>query len=101
MRIVGIVFASFATGHSMIRLYADFQNADRLGRVRLNCNGTIADLAALKVELFEGMRVVLDECDEIVAEGTVTWGAEEGWVAEVDWDRIDADLRSREERKQR
>jgi hypothetical protein len=75
----------------MVTLFADFNNADRLGRVRLITAGTLADLAALKLDLCEGMRVALDDHDELAAEGTVRWSSdEEIWVAEVDWDQIQA-----------
>ena len=42
----------------------------------------------MKTELSEGMRVVLDDRDEFVVEGTVRWDAEEGWVAEFDWKKL-------------
>ena len=35
------------------KVYADFQNADARGRIRLNCIGTIEDLARQKIELRE------------------------------------------------
>jgi hypothetical protein len=81
----------------MIRVFADFNNADRHGRVRLNCNGTSDDLAALKAERSEGMRVELDDHDEFVVKGTVRWNGAEGWVAEVDWDQLGMGLKQRVE----
>jgi len=41
------------------RIYADFHNADLQGRVRLNANGTVNDLAALGIALSEGLRLSL------------------------------------------
>lgn len=37
------------------KIYADFQNADRAGRVRLNWVGTVEDLTRLQVLLREGL----------------------------------------------
>ena len=34
-----------------LRIFADFNNADENGRLRLNCTGTIEDLARQKIEL--------------------------------------------------
>ncbi len=40
------------------RIFADFHNADVQGRLRLNCIGTIEDLAAQKIELQTGQHLV-------------------------------------------
>jgi hypothetical protein len=76
------------------RVYADFQNADPAGRLRLNCAGTVRDLARQGVELREGLALTLysDDTDddgpaELVADGIVERSAE-GWVARIDWDAI-------------
>jgi hypothetical protein len=42
-------------------IYADFQNADPQGRLRLNCIGTIRDLARLQIILREGIRLTLHD----------------------------------------
>lgn len=69
-------------------LFADFNNADSRGRVRLNCAGTISDLRAKNMGLREGLEVVLSD-GELVAEGTVLWSREEAiWVAVIDWKRV-------------
>ena len=79
------------------RVYADFQNADVGGRVRLNCTGTVEDLSAQGIELREGLALSLysddaDEngnLDELLAEGTVSYSVDEGcWVATIDWNAI-------------
>lgn len=55
-------------------IYADFHNADALGRLRLNCAGTARDLAAAGVRL---------------ADGEVRFSEDErAWVAVIDWGRI-------------
>ena len=73
----------------LIRLFADFQNATPSGRVRLNTVGTFKDIERLSIELKEGMQVVIEDRDSLIADATVRWEAGEGWVAEVDWDRIE------------
>jgi hypothetical protein len=79
------------------QIYADFQNADANGRIRLNCVGTVNDLARLSLPLSEGLRVLLysDDVDDagnsgqLVAEGAVTFSPDEHcWVAQIDWTRI-------------
>jgi len=69
-------------------IYADFNNADPLGRLRLNCIGTIQDLARLGVRLQEGLKVSLHD-EEMEAEGEVHYSGEERiWVAKIDWEWV-------------
>lgn len=79
------------------RVYADFQNADQKGRLRLNCNGTRSDLASHQIELKSGL--VLDiyaddldkdgQPDNLQVTGVVEFSAEEQiWVARIDWSAI-------------
>lgn len=71
------------------QVYADFQNSDRWGRVRLNLHGSIEALTAEKVELREGLRLLLSD-GELQAEGMVTFSEEEKiWVAHVSWGEIE------------
>jgi hypothetical protein len=72
----------------MIRVFADFNNACIHGHVRLNTQGTLADLAALGIKLHAGMQIVLDDAEEFVADGVVRWCPDDGWAAEIDWDRL-------------
>lgn len=76
------------------RIYADFHNADALGRLRLNCVGTLEDLAAQGIELRAGLMLTLyaddlddrGELDELTTEGAVAFSEEEHcWVAAIDW----------------
>ena len=70
------------------RVYADLNNADANGRVRLNCVGTIADLAEQQIRLSEGLALTL-HCEDMEADGTVRYSPDENiWVAEIDWDAI-------------
>jgi len=70
------------------RVFVDFNNSDRQGRVRLNCVGTVQDLNRLGIVLQEGAEMLLS-CVELEVEGIVTYSIEEGlWVARVDWDKV-------------
>ena len=70
------------------KVYADFQNADRQGRVRLNCVGTVEDLAQHRIFLQEELVLTLYS-EELEVEGRVHYSAEEHlWVAAIDWDAI-------------
>ncbi|MES1023912.1 hypothetical protein ABN584_13545 [Gloeocapsa sp. BRSZ] len=70
------------------RVFADFHNADAQGRLRLNCVGTIADLAKQKIHLQNDQRLTL--CSEdLEVDGVVQYSIEEHlWVAVIDWDKI-------------
>jgi hypothetical protein len=71
------------------KLFADFNNADQHGRVRLNTNGTHADIKRLSLVLKEGMQVVLDDDDSLTTLGSVKYSNEENiWVAEINWDTL-------------
>jgi hypothetical protein len=70
------------------RIFADFHNADPKGRLRLNCVGTVQDLAAQNVQLQPGLRLCLYS-EDLETEGVVERSAEEGvWVAVIDWGAI-------------
>jgi len=79
------------------RIYADFHNADARGRLRLNCVGTVEDLARQQVELRDGLVLTLyaddlddnGQLDELLVDGIVSFSDEEHcWVATIDWDAI-------------
>jgi hypothetical protein len=79
------------------RVYTDFHNADAAGRVRLNCAGTVQDLARQNISLREGRVLTLysddvnedGEPDDLEVEGRVTYSGEEHtWVAVIDWAAI-------------
>jgi hypothetical protein len=79
------------------KVYADFQNADPHGRLRLNCAGTVEDLSEQQVELREGLLLTLysddvddkGALDELLVEGMASYSVEEHcWVAAIDWDAI-------------
>jgi len=79
------------------KIYADFHNADSEGRLRLNCVGTVEDLARQQVELREGLLLTLysddldaqGQLDELLVDGCVSFSEEEHcWVASIDWAAI-------------
>ena len=73
---------------SVARIYADFHNADEQGRLRLNCVGTIEDLARYRVDLRDGEKLILYS-EELEADGVVQYSEiERLWVAAVDWQQI-------------
>lgn len=82
----------------MIKLYADFNNADVHGRLRLNSQGTLDDIRQNAVQLHDGLSIQLyseDDCDEsgnpltMTVEGVLSYSSEEKcWVAAIDWSEI-------------
>jgi hypothetical protein len=72
-----------------IKIYADFNNADPSGRLRLNCRGTVDALRQHNIRLQEGMILHLTDEEELEAKGVVTYSNEENiWVAAVDWNSL-------------
>ena len=79
------------------KVYADFHNADANGRLRLNCVGTIEDLARQGIRLRDGMLLTLysddldakGQLDELLVDGVVSFSEEEHcWVAAIDWSAV-------------
>jgi hypothetical protein len=79
------------------KIYADFHNADAHGRLRLDCIGTVEDLAEQHVELHEGLLLTLyaddlddkGQLDELLVNGVVSSAKDERcWVAAIDWNAI-------------
>jgi hypothetical protein len=69
-------------------VYADLQNADTRGRLRLNCIGTIQDLAKQGISLRNGLRLALYD-EDLEVDGEVSFSDEEHlWVAVIDWQAI-------------
>ena len=70
------------------RVFADFHNADLKGRLRLNCAGTLTDLACQKIILKDSQHLVFYS-EELEVDGIVKYSKEEDlWVAVIDWDAI-------------
>jgi hypothetical protein len=79
------------------KVYADFHNADSQGRLRLNCVGTIEDLARQQIELRDGLTLTLysDDLDDqgrqdkLLVDAVVSFSEEDDcWVATIDWSEI-------------
>lgn len=74
--------------NQQFRVFADFNNADEEGRLRLNCIGTIEDLARQKIELQDAQTLTFYS-EDLEVEGIVKHSPEENiWVAVIDWDNI-------------
>jgi hypothetical protein len=73
----------------MERIFADFNNADKRGRVRLNCDGSIKDIERSGVKLLEGKEIQLSDGEDLETKGILHYSKEENiWVAEIDWDNL-------------
>ena len=71
------------------RVFADFHNADVQGRLRLNCIGTVRDLARQNIQLQTGLPLRLYS-EELEVDGQVQFSEEEKiWVAAIDWSAIE------------
>lgn len=71
-----------------LRVFADFHNADVQGRLRLNCIGTVEDLAHQHIVLRDGLALTLYS-EELEVEGVVQYSVDENlWVAVIDWQAI-------------
>lgn len=70
------------------RVFADFHNADTQGRLRLNCIGTVEDLARQLIVLRDGLCLTLYS-EDLEVEGVVQYSTDENlWVAVIDWSAI-------------
>jgi hypothetical protein len=75
---------------SLPKVFVDFHNADEQGRLRLNCIGTIEDLARQQAELENGQRLTLYS-EDLEVDGVVQFSEDEKvWVAAIDWSQIRA-----------
>jgi hypothetical protein len=70
------------------KVFADFHNADALGRLRMNSVGTVEDLARHQIVLYEGLPLTLYS-EELETDGVVQFSPDEHvWVAVIDWSNI-------------
>ena len=76
------------TVHNRLRVFADFNNADEQDCLRLNCLGTIDDLASQNIELKDGQSLTFYS-EDLEVDGIVKYSEEENiWVAIIDWNNI-------------
>jgi hypothetical protein len=74
---------------SPIKVFADFNNADSKGRIRLTTAGTLNDLKRMNIKLESGIEILLDDDEGLVASGIVLFSDEENiWVAKINWDEL-------------
>jgi hypothetical protein len=70
------------------KVFVDFHNADTHDRLRLNCIGTIEDIAQQQIVLRDGVCLTLYS-EELEVEGVVEYSTDEHlWVAAIDWHAI-------------
>jgi hypothetical protein len=80
-----------------IRIYADLNKGDSLGRIKLTCLGTTEDLEKHAIQLSEGMSLTfyMDDAndngvpDDLIVDGVVSFDSAAGhWVATMDWSTL-------------
>jgi hypothetical protein len=70
------------------KVFADFQNADEQGRLRLNCIGTIEDLSRQGTQLIPGGKLLIYS-EELEADAVIEYSDQEKiWVASINWEQI-------------
>jgi hypothetical protein len=69
------------------RIYADFQNTDPRGRIRLNTVGSQLDLEGEQAELADGLELVVYS-EDLEAHGVVRVLDEGGWGVEINWSEV-------------
>lgn len=71
----------------MPKIYGDFNNADKLGRIRL-LESSKDDIRKAGLTFVGGMEIEVSDGD-ISSKGIVRFSKDEKiWVAEVDWNKI-------------
>ncbi len=74
--------------NNKLRLFADFNNADEEGHLRLNCIGTIDDSVNQNIELQDG-KVMTFYSENLEVDGIIKHSQEENiWVAVINSDNI-------------
>lgn len=71
------------------RIYADFNNVDENGRLRLNVQGALDDIARLAVPLLAGDQVTLSD-GELEVEGSIepSGTVPAFWTGRIDWSHV-------------
>jgi hypothetical protein len=70
----------------MLRIYADFNNCDEQGRVRLNTVGSLRDIDVLQRDMAPGLRVIVYTPDELEVEADLEFDVI--WLGTPDWATI-------------
>jgi hypothetical protein len=70
------------------KVFVDFHNADTHDRLRLNCIGTMEDIAQQQIVLRDGVCLTLYS-EELEVEGVVEYSTDKHlWVTVIDWRAI-------------
>jgi hypothetical protein len=70
-------------------IFADFNNTDICGRVRLSVTGATQNIKRKNIDMIEGKAVMLDDGDGLKIIGILKFSKEENiWVAEIDRERF-------------
>lgn len=70
-------------------IFADFNNADAKGRVRLSTFGSTEDITKLNIKMQQGMEVWLNDNEGLKVRGIIEFSDEENiWVAAIDWNEL-------------
>ncbi|MGB3006514.1 MAG: hypothetical protein WBC06_08405 [Chitinophagaceae bacterium] len=73
----------------MKKIFADFNNTDSQGRVRLNTLGTIEDIEKQEIYMMIDLEVLLDDYDELSISGIIEFSEKENiWVAVIKRDEL-------------
>ncbi len=73
----------------MKKIFVDFNNADKDGRIRLNTKGTLDDIEKKEIKLKENLEILLDDDDGLTVNGIVQFSEiEKIWVVRVNWDML-------------
>ncbi len=71
-----------------LRIFADFQNSDPDGNIRLNTYGTKQDVERLNIKFELGLEIVVSD-GELETDGIVKFSEKEKiWVAEIEWNKL-------------
>ena len=73
------------------KIFVDFNNADKEGRIRLNTKGAISDIREKNILLEHGLELFLDDGEELSILGIIEYSQDENiWVAKIDWNKLNA-----------
>jgi len=71
------------------KIFADFNNADPRGCLRLIFDRSAEDIERQNLKLFNGLKVIAYDDDELSAIAEVIFSEDENiWVAKIDWSKI-------------
>jgi hypothetical protein len=78
--------------NSLPKMFADFNNADEKGRVRLNTTGSMESIQKTNLQLVPGLKILLDDEEGLSTVGDLEFSEDEKiWVAKIDWNALNAD----------